>query len=74
MPSAPSSFYPRVFASVTAVVLGYAVLRIMQPFVAPLLWAGLLAFLLFPANRQLRQRPWGPDGAGGAAADRRDAC
>jgi predicted PurR-regulated permease PerM len=54
MPSAPSSFYPRVFASVTAVVLGYALLRIVQPFVAPLLWASLLAFLLFPANRRLR--------------------
>lgn len=49
-----STFYPRVFGSVTAVVLGYAVLRIIQPFLAPLLWAGLLAFLLFPANRQLR--------------------
>jgi predicted PurR-regulated permease PerM len=56
MPSVPtSSFYPRVFASVTAVVLGVAVLRIVQPFVAPLLWASLLAFLLFPANQQLRQ-------------------
>jgi predicted PurR-regulated permease PerM len=54
MPPAPSSFYPRVFASVTAVVLGYAVLRIVQPFVAPVLWASLLAFLLFPLNRWLR--------------------
>jgi predicted PurR-regulated permease PerM len=54
MSSSSSSFYPRVFASVTALVLGYAVLLIMQPFVGPLLWAGLLAFLLFPANRQLR--------------------
>jgi predicted PurR-regulated permease PerM len=54
MPPAQSSFYPRVFASVTAVVLGYAVLRIIEPFVAPILWAALLAFLLFPANRQLR--------------------
>jgi predicted PurR-regulated permease PerM len=54
MPSPPSSFYPRVFASVTAVVLGYAVLRIIQPFLASLLWAGLLAFLLFPLNGKLR--------------------
>jgi predicted PurR-regulated permease PerM len=54
MPSSPSSFYPRVFASVTAVVLGYAVLLIIKPFLGPLLWAGLLAILLFPANRQLR--------------------
>jgi predicted PurR-regulated permease PerM len=56
MSAAPSTFYPRVFASVTAVVLGFAVLRIMQPFVAPLLWAGLLAFMLFPANQHLRRR------------------
>jgi len=61
MLSAPSSFYPRVFASVTAVVLGYAVLRIIQPFVAPVLWASLLAFLLFPANQQLRRGLRGRD-------------
>ncbi len=54
MSSPASSFYPRVFASVTAVVLGIAVLRIIQPFLASVLWAGLLAFLLFPANEQLR--------------------
>jgi predicted PurR-regulated permease PerM len=54
MPSPPSSFYPRVFASVTAVVLGYAVLRIVQPFLGPVLWASLLAFLLFPLNERLR--------------------
>lgn len=54
MSSPPSSFYPRVFASVTAVVLGYAVLRIIQPFVGPVLWAGLLAFLVYPANERLR--------------------
>jgi predicted PurR-regulated permease PerM len=53
-PAPPSTFYSRVFASVTAIVLGYAVLRIVQPFLAPVLWAGLLAFLLFPANRRLR--------------------
>ncbi len=56
MPPARSSFYPRVFASVTAVVLGYAVLRIVQPFIAPVLWAGLLAFLLYPLNWKLRAR------------------
>ena len=65
MPSAPSSFYPRVFASVTAVVLGYALLRIVQPFVVSVLWAGLLAFLLFPVNRRLRHALRGR--TGGAA-------
>jgi predicted PurR-regulated permease PerM len=54
MPQTSSTFYPRVFASVTAVVLGFAVIRILQPFVAPLLWAALLAFLLLPANERLR--------------------
>jgi predicted PurR-regulated permease PerM len=54
MPRATSSFYPRVFASVTAVILGIAVLRILEPFLGPLLWAGLLAFLVFPANLWLR--------------------
>jgi predicted PurR-regulated permease PerM len=60
MSAAPSTFYPRVFASVTAVVLGFAVLRIMQPFVAPLPWAGVLPLLLFPAHqhppRRLRRK------------------
>lgn len=36
-------------------VLGYALLRILQPFVVPLLWAGLLAFLLAPLNVRLRR-------------------
>jgi predicted PurR-regulated permease PerM len=49
-----SAFYPRVFASVTAIVLGVAVFWILEPFTGALLWAGLLAFLLFPLNRRLR--------------------
>jgi predicted PurR-regulated permease PerM len=54
MPPPVSSFYPRVFGSVTALVLGYAVLRITEPFLVPVLWASLLAFLLFPVNERLR--------------------
>jgi predicted PurR-regulated permease PerM len=54
MPPTRSSFYPRVFASVTTVVLGLAILRIMEPFLGPLLWAALLAFLVFPVNLRLR--------------------
>ncbi len=53
MPAAQSSFYPRVFASVAAVALGIALLQILQPFVGPLLWAALLAFMLFPINERL---------------------
>jgi predicted PurR-regulated permease PerM len=48
------TFYPRLFGTVTAAVLGLALLRILQPFVGPLLWAGLLAFMLFPVNVRLR--------------------
>ena len=49
-----STFYSRVFGLVTALVLGVAVLLILRPFIGPLLWAALLAFMLFPVNRRLR--------------------
>ena len=53
--SQPSStFYPRVFGLVTALVLGGAVLLIIRPFVGPILWASLLALMLFPINERLR--------------------
>jgi len=54
MPQTSSTFYPRVFGLVTALVLGYAVLLILQPFFGPILWATLLAFMLLPINRKLR--------------------
>src|SRR5262245_38047403 len=50
-----SNFYPRVFALVTAGLLGIALFRILQPFIGPILWSVLLAFLLFPLNRALRR-------------------
>lgn len=46
-------FYSRAFGLATAAVLGAALFRILQPFLGPILWAALLAFLLFPANRWL---------------------
>ena len=49
-----STFYPRVFGLVTALVLGGAVLLIIKPFVGPILWAALLALMLFPINQKLR--------------------
>lgn len=49
-----STFYPRVFATVTAAVLGVLVFWILRPFAGSLLWAALLAFLLFPLNLRLR--------------------
>jgi predicted PurR-regulated permease PerM len=54
MSQPPSTFYPRVFGLVTALVLGGAVLLIIRPFVGPILWAGLLALMLFPINEKLR--------------------
>ncbi len=50
-----SEFYPRVFALATAVLLGVAVFRILQPFIGPILWSVLLAFLLYPVNQALRR-------------------
>jgi predicted PurR-regulated permease PerM len=49
-----STFYSRVFGLVTALVLGGAVLLILRPFVGPILWAALLAFMLLPVNEKLR--------------------
>lgn len=37
-------------------MLGYALLRIFEPFFGPLVWAFLLAFLLSPVNARLRRR------------------
>ena len=46
-------FYPKVFALVTAGILGYALVRMALPFAGPILWALLLAFLLYPLNDAL---------------------
>jgi predicted PurR-regulated permease PerM len=61
-----SIFYRRVFAAATAAILGLAVLRILQPFVGPLLWAALLAFMLMPLNRRLTAVLRGHRGAAAA--------
>lgn len=47
-------FAARVFNLVVLALLGYALLRIFRPFFGPILWALLLAFLLFPVNQRLR--------------------
>jgi predicted PurR-regulated permease PerM len=53
--------YPKVFALITAGLLAYALVRMALPFVGPICWALLLAFLLHPLNdalgRALRDRP-----------------
>jgi predicted PurR-regulated permease PerM len=48
---ADDRFYPRVFALVTAALLGGALFLIVRPFLEAVLWSMLLAFLLSPAQR-----------------------
>ena len=50
------SFYPRVFALVTAALLAGALFLILRPFLVPILWSMLLALLLFPARQALGHR------------------
>jgi predicted PurR-regulated permease PerM len=56
-------FSTRVLAIAGAALLLYLLARILQPFFGPILWALLLAFLLFPANRWLRRKMRGRNGA-----------
>jgi len=50
------SFYPRLFALVTAGILAGLMFLILRPFLGPILWAMLLAFLLFPPRQALGHR------------------
>ncbi|HEY2796663.1 MAG TPA: AI-2E family transporter [Thermoanaerobaculia bacterium] len=59
-------FAARVFNLAVIALLGYLLLRIFQPFYAPILWAFLLAFLLFPLNERLRRRLKGRRGLAAA--------
>jgi predicted PurR-regulated permease PerM len=61
----PASFYPRIFALVVAAALGYALVLIFMPFIAPMTWAAFLAFLLYPLNLRLRRRVKGKGLAAG---------
>ena len=49
-------FYARTFALVTALLLGIALFKIVQPFFGPLLWAIFIAFLLYPLHVWLTRR------------------
>ncbi|MGH9364488.1 MAG: AI-2E family transporter, partial [Thermoanaerobaculia bacterium] len=59
-------FSSRLFGVVALTALGYALWRVFAPFLAPILWALLLAFMLYPVNVRLRR--WLRDGRGAAAA------
>lgn len=56
-------FSTRVFAIAVTALLVYLLARIMLPFIGPILWAGLLAFLLLPVNRWLCGKLRGRRGA-----------
>jgi predicted PurR-regulated permease PerM len=64
-PSSP--FYARVFALVTALLLGVALFKIIEPFIGAVLWSVLLAFLLFPVNQALRRTLRGSKGTAAMA-------
>jgi predicted PurR-regulated permease PerM len=53
--SGPDRFSSRVFALAAVALLGYLLFEIFEPFIGPILWAALVAFLLFPANLRLRR-------------------
>ncbi len=48
-------FSTRVFGLAVVAVLAYLLFRIFEPFLGPIFWAVLLAFLLFPLNVRLRK-------------------
>jgi predicted PurR-regulated permease PerM len=58
-----SHFSTRVFGIAAAALVLYLLARILRPFFGPILWALLLAFLLFPVNRWLRGKLRGRRGA-----------
>jgi predicted PurR-regulated permease PerM len=49
-------FYARVFGLAAAAILGLVLYRIVAPFVGPMMWALLLAFLLHPLHVRLTRR------------------
>ncbi|MEO8189388.1 MAG: AI-2E family transporter [Acidobacteriota bacterium] len=56
-------FTARAFSIGFALLLLYLLWLIFRPFVSPILWAGLLAFILYPVNKALRSRFHGRNGA-----------
>jgi predicted PurR-regulated permease PerM len=53
--SGPDRFTSRVFALAAVALLGYFLFRIFEPFVGAILWAALIAFLLFPVTLRVRR-------------------
>jgi predicted PurR-regulated permease PerM len=52
----PARYYARAFALATIAVLGYLLYIVLSVFSGPIMWAGLLAFMLHPLQRRLLNR------------------
>jgi predicted PurR-regulated permease PerM len=51
-----SSFYQRTFVIVTVAILGYLLVRVLDPLGGALGWAAVLAFLLLPLHERLSRK------------------
>lgn len=51
-----SSFYRRIFVIATVAILGYLLLKLLEPLGGALGWAVVLAFLLLPLHERLTRR------------------
>ncbi len=51
-----SRFYRRCFLIATVAVLGWVLLQFLEPFWAPLGWAAILAFMLYPVHVRLSRK------------------
>src|SRR5262245_46848762 len=51
-----SRFYRRSFLIGTTIILGWVLLQFLDPFWAPLGWAAILAFLLYPLHLWLTRK------------------
>src|SRR5262245_37652818 len=49
-------FYRRAFLIATVAILGYLLLQLLEPLWAPLGWAGILTFLLYPLHERLTRK------------------
>jgi len=51
-----SAFYQRSFVIATVLIIGYLLLRVLEPLAAALGWAAVLAFLLAPVQTRLSRK------------------
>src|SRR5690348_7038197 len=51
-----SSFYRRSFVIATVVIMGYLLMRVLEPLSSALGWAAVLAFMLLPLHERLTRK------------------